>query len=73
MVRDNMFQEAVEFPDIVEEESSCFFCCDHYMYQSEVHSFEDRIHDSHDSVMFGGLLEFNHKVYTECIPPFVQN
>jgi len=66
-----MFQEAMEFLDIMEEESSCFFCCDRYVYWNEVHSFGDRIHDSHDGVMFRGLWEFDHTIDTECIPPCV--
>jgi len=73
MVGNNTFWEAVEFPDIVEEESGCSFYCDHRVHQNEVYSFGDRVHNSYDSVMSGGLWEFNHKVYTEYIPPFVQN
>ena len=73
MVRDNTFQETMEFPDVIEEESGYSFHYDHYVYWNEVHPFGDRIHDSHYSVISGGLQEFNHKVYTECIPLFVQN
>jgi len=40
---------------------------------TEVHSFGDRIHDSHDSVMSEGLQEFDHKIDTEHIPLFIQN
>jgi len=72
-VGDNTFQEAVEFSDIMEEESGCSFCCDHHVYQKEVYSFGDSIHDHHDSVMSGRLQEFNHKIDTERIPPCIQN
>jgi len=72
MVRDNMFQEAMEFPDVMEEESGCSFCCDHCVRQNKVHPFGDRIHDSHDGVMSRGLREFDHKIDTEYIPPCIQ-
>jgi len=72
-VGDNMFWEAVEFPDIVEEESGCSFCCDHYVHWNKVYSFEDGIHDSHDGVMSRGLWEFDHEINTERIPPYIQN
>jgi len=62
-----MFQKAMEFLDIMEEESSYFFCCDCCVYWNEVHSFGDRIHDSHDSVMSKGLWEFDHAIDTERI------
>ena len=67
-----MFQEAMEFPDVMEEESGCSFCCDHCVRQNKVHPFGDRIHDSHDGVMSRGLWEFNHKIDAEHIPPYVQ-
>jgi len=73
MVRDNTFQEAMEFPDVIEEESSCSFCCNRCVYWNEVHSFGDRIHDSHDSVMSGKLWEFDHEINTERIPLCVQH
>jgi len=38
-----------------------------------VYSFGDSIHDHYDSVMSGGLQEFNHKINTEYIPPCVWN
>jgi len=63
----------MEFPDVMEKESGCSFHCDHCMYRNEVHSFGDRIHDSHDSVMPRGLWEFDHKIDTECVPPFIWN
>jgi len=72
MVRDNMFQEAMEFPDVMEEESGCSFCCDHCVRQNKVHPFGDRIHDSHDGVISRGLWEFNHKIDAEHIPLYVQ-
>jgi len=72
MVRDNMFQEAMEFPDVMEEESGCSFCCDHCVRQNKVHPFGDRIHDSHDGIMSRGLWEFNHKIDAKHIPPCVQ-
>jgi len=72
-VRDNTFWEAVEFPDIMEEESGCSFRCDHCMHRNEVYSFGDSIHDCHDSVMSRGLWEFNHKIATEHILLCIQN
>ena len=63
----------MEFLDIIEKEYGYSFCYDHYVRQNEVHSFGDRIYDSHDGIMSGGLREFNHKIDTECIPPFVWN
>jgi len=68
-----MSWEAVEFPDVMEEESGCSFHCDHRVCQNEVHSFGDSIHNYHDGVMSGGLREFDHKINTECIPPCVRN
>ena len=66
-----MFREAIEFPDVIEEESGCSFHCDHCVHQNEVYSFGDRIHDSHDSVMSGGLWEFDHKINTEYVLLFI--
>ena len=63
----------MEFSDVMEEESGCFFYCGHCVHWNEVHSFGDRIHDSHDSVMSGGLWEFDHKINTECVLLFIQN
>jgi len=60
-----MFWEAMEFLDIIEEESGCSFCCDHCVCRNKVHSFGDRIHDSHDGVMSEGLQEFNQEIDTE--------
>jgi len=50
-----MLQETMEFPDVMEEESGCSFCCDHHVRQNEVYSFGDSIHDRHDGVMSGSL------------------
>ena len=60
-----MFWEVMEFPNVMEKESSCSFCCDCCVHWKKVYSFEDRIHDSHDSVMSGGLWEFDHEIDTE--------
>ena len=68
-----MFQEAVEFPNVIEEESGCSFRCDHRVRRNEVYSFGDSIHDRHDSVMSRGLWEFDHKIDTEGIPPCIWN
>jgi len=68
-----MFWEAVELPDMVEKEPGCSFCCDYCMHRNEVYSLGDGIHDSHDSVMSGGLQEFDHKINTEHIPSCIQN
>jgi len=73
VVGDNTFQEAVELPDVVKKESGCSFCCDHYVCQNKVYSLGNGIYNSHDSVMSGGLWEFDYKINTEHIPPCVQN
>jgi len=72
-VRDNMFQEAMEFPDIVKKESDCSFHCDCCVHRNKVYSFGDRIHNSHDSIMSKGVQEFNHKIDAERIPLFIWN
>jgi len=68
-----MFREAMEFPNIMEEESSCSFCCDRRVHRNEVYSFGDSIHDCHNSVISRGLREFDHKIDTEGVPPCVQH
>jgi len=68
-----MFWEAMEFLDIMEEESGCFFHCDCHVYRNKVHFFGDRVYDSHDSVIFRGLQEFDHKINTKYVLPFVWN
>ena len=68
-----MFREAVEFPNVMEEESGCSFCCDRHVHWNEVYSFGDSIHDRHNGVMSGGLQEFNHKINTEGVPPCVRH
>jgi len=73
VVGDNTFQEAIELPDVMEEESGCSFCCDRCVCQNKVYSFGDRIYDSHDGVMSRELWEFNHEIDTEHILPYVWN
>jgi len=73
VVGDNAFREAVEFPDIIEEESGCSFCCNHYVRRNEVHSFGNSIYDSHDGIMSERLQEFDPKIDTEGIPLCIQN
>ena len=68
-----MFREAVEFPDVMEEESGCSFHCDHRVHRNEVHSFRDSIHDYHNGIVSRRLQELNHKIDTERIPPCIQN
>ena len=68
-----MFQEAVEFPNVMEEESDCSFCCDRRVRWNEVYSFGDSIHDCHNGVMSGGLWEFDHKIDTEGVLPCVRH
>jgi len=63
----------MEFPDVVEKEPGCSFCCDRSMRQNKVHPFGDRVYNSHDDVMPEGLWEFDYKINTEHVPPFVQN
>jgi len=45
MTGDDTFQEAMEFPDVMEEESGCSFHCDRCVHWNEVYSFGDSIHD----------------------------
>ena len=68
-----MFWEAVEFPNIMEKESGCSFCCDSHVRRNEVYSFGDSIYDRHNGIMSGGLQEFNHKIDTEGVPPCIQH
>jgi len=68
-----MFWEAVELPDMVKKESGCSFRCNCCVRRNEVYSLGDGIHDSHDSIMSGGLQEFDHEINTECIPLCVRN
>jgi len=68
-----MFQEAMEFPDVMEEESGCSFCCNRRVRRNEVYSFGDSIHNCHDSVMSRGLWEFDHKIDAEGVPPCIQH
>jgi len=68
-----MFREAIEFPDMMEEESGCSFCCDRRVRRNEVYPFGDSIHDRHDGVMSRSLQEFDHKIDTEGIPPCIWN
>ena len=63
----------MKFPDVMEEKSGCSFYCDHCVCQNKVHSFGDRVHDSHDGIMSRGLWEFDHKIDTERVLPFVRN
>ena len=68
-----MFWEAMEFPDVMEEESGYSFHCDRHVYWNEVYSFGDSIHDRHDDIMSGKLWKFNHKINTEYILLCIQN
>ena len=72
-VGDDTFQEAVEFPNVMEEESGCVFCYDRRVRRNKVYSFGDSIHDHHNGVMSGGLWEFDHKTDTEGVPLCVRN
>jgi len=73
MVRDNTFREAMELSDMIKKESGCSFCCNHCVHRNEVYSLGDGIHDSHNSIMSGGLREFDHEINTESIPPCIRN
>jgi len=68
-----MLREAMELPDMVKKESGCSFRYDRCVCQNEVYSLEDRIYDSHNSVMSRGLWEFDHEIDTEHILPCVWN
>jgi len=72
-IGDDTFREAMEFPDVMEEESGCSFRCDRRVHWNKMYSFEDSIHDRHDGVMSRGLWEFDHKINTEGIPPCIRN
>ena len=68
VIGDDTFWEAMEFPDVMEEESGCSFRCDHHVHWNEVYSFGDSIYDCYDGIMSRGLWEFDHKIDTEGIP-----
>ena len=72
-IGDDTFWEAMEFPDVMEEESGCSFCYDRRVHWNEVYSFGDSIHDCHNGVVSGGLWEFDHKIDTEGIPLYIWN
>jgi len=72
-VGDDTFREAMEFSDIMEEESGCSFRCNRRVRRNEVYSFGDSIHDCHDNVMSEGLWEFDHKIDAEGVPPCVRH
>ena len=72
-IGDDAFREAMEFPDVMEEESGCSFHCDCRVRRNEVHSFGDSIHNRHDGVMSQRLREFDHKIDTKGIPPCIRN
>jgi len=68
-----MLQEAVKLLDMVKKEFGYSFRCDRRVCRNEVYSLGDGIYNSHDSVMFGGLREFDYKIDTECIPLCIWN
>jgi len=72
-VGDNIFQEAVELPDMMKKESGYSFRCNCCVHWNEVYSLRDGIHNGHDGVMSRGLQEFDHKINTERIPPCIRN
>jgi len=63
----------MEFPDVMEEEPGCSFCCDRHVHWNEVYPFGDGIHNRHDGVMSGRLWEFDYKIDTEGVPLYVRN
>jgi len=73
VVGDNTFWKAVEFLDVIEEESDCFFFCDHCVCWNKVYFFGNRIHNSHGGIMSGGLQEFNYEIDAEHILPCIWN
>jgi len=73
MVGDNTFWEAMELPDMIKKESGCSFRCNRCVCRNKVYSLGDRIHNSHDSIMSGGLWEFDHEINTEGIPLCIRN
>ena len=72
-IGDDTFQEAMEFPDVMEEELGCSFRYDRRVRRNEVYPFGDSIHNCYDSVMSRRLWEFDHKIDTEGIPPCIRN
>jgi len=73
VVGDNTLWEAVELPDVVKKESGRPFHCDRRVHWNEVYSLGDGVYYGHDGIMSGGLREFDHKINTKRIPPYVQN
>jgi len=68
-----MLWEVMELLDVVKKKFGCSFCCDCCVCRNKVYSLGDRIYDSHNSVMSGGLQEFDHKIDTERIFPCIWN
>ena len=58
---------------MVKKESGCSFHYDRCVRRNKVYSFGDRVYNSYDGVMSGGLQEFDHEIDTECIPLCVWN
>jgi len=73
MVRDYALRKAVELPDLMQEKSSCSFCCHRCVRRNEVCSFRHRVHYCHHCVVSGGEGEFHNKVHTECVPSRVRD
>ena len=63
----------MKLPDMMKKESGCSFRCNRCVRQNKVYSLGDGIYNGHDSVMSGGLWEFDYEIDTECIPPCVRN
>jgi len=68
-----MLREAVELPDMVKKEFGHSFRCDYCVRRNKVYSLGDGVYNSHDSVISGGLREFDHEIDTECIPLCIWN
>ena len=68
-----MLWEVMELLDVVKKKFGCSFHCNHCVHRNEVYSLGDRIYNSHDGIMSGGLQEFDHEIDTEYIPPCVWN
>jgi len=66
-----MFRKAMEFPDVIEEESGRSFCCDCCVCWNKVYSFGDRVHDSHNSIMSEGLQKFDHEIDAKHILSYI--
>jgi hypothetical protein len=70
-VRDDIAGEAVEVPDISEEEFHCSLGCDGCVSLNEVSPLSYQVHCYHNHVISMSLQQFYYKVNPDCPPPFI--